>query len=92
MGFEVPLKKIFDLLYRAEMENGLIEHEFDHVLTGEYNGQVNPDPSEVMDHKFMSMTEIDASMKNFPHLYTAWFRMIFPRVKKWYEHISQPEA
>lgn len=92
MGFEVPLRKIFDFLYRAEMDNGLIEHEFDHVLAGQYDGPVNPDPAEVMDHKFMSMTEIEASMETSPHLYTAWFRMIFSRVNKWQKQSGQLEV
>ena len=85
MGFDAPLEKLFDFLYRADMENGLIEHEFDHVLTGSYNGTVSPDPREVLDHKFLSLDEISDSLDKFPQLYTAWFRMVFPRVKKWYQ-------
>ena len=89
MGFDTPIRKVFDFLYRADMENGLIEHEFDHVLVGEYNGVVVPDPAEVVEYKYQSLDAIIDSLKEFPHIYTAWFRMVMPRVKKWYEsHVS----
>src|SRR4249919_2599143 len=31
LGFETPLKKIFQFTYQASFDNGLTEHEFDHV-------------------------------------------------------------
>ena len=34
MGFEVPLKELFSFIYKAPFDNGLTEHEFDHVLIG----------------------------------------------------------
>ena len=89
MGFDTPIRKVFDFLYRADMENGLIEHEFDHVLTGNYDGAVSPDPAEVMEYKYLSLDDISNSLEEFPHIYTAWFRMVMPRVKKWYQgHVS----
>ena len=47
MGIDTPLHKIFDFIYRTEFDNGLTEFEFDHVYTGVYNGQLNPDRQEV---------------------------------------------
>src|ERR1700704_1019373 len=29
MGFTTPVKKIFDFIYKAELDNGLVEYEFD---------------------------------------------------------------
>ncbi|MEI9946718.1 MAG: isopentenyl-diphosphate Delta-isomerase [Chitinophagaceae bacterium] len=49
MGFDTPIEKVFDFVYRAEFENGLTEHEFDHVYAGEYNGEINFNKEEVMD-------------------------------------------
>ena len=40
IGFETSLEKIFDFVYKAAFENGLTEHEFDHVFAGEYEGKV----------------------------------------------------
>ena len=48
-GFETPLKKIFDFIYKAEFENGLTEYEFDHVFVGEYEGNVHFNKEEVID-------------------------------------------
>src|SRR4030095_7998604 len=41
LGFETPVEKVFDFVYKAEFDNGLTEHEFDHVFAGEYEGQLN---------------------------------------------------
>ena len=34
MGLTCPLREVGNFIYRAEFENGLIEHEYDHVLAG----------------------------------------------------------
>src|SRR5690348_15297983 len=83
MGFETDLEKVFDFVYRAEFENGLIEHEFDHVFVGEYNGEVKASDCEVMDYRYSSIQDISHSIKNHPKEYTAWFRLAFPRIEKW---------
>jgi isopentenyl-diphosphate Delta-isomerase len=31
MGFVAPIKKAFDFMYRAELDNGLTEHEFSEI-------------------------------------------------------------
>jgi isopentenyl-diphosphate delta-isomerase len=85
MGFVTPVKKIFDFVYRAEFDNGLIENEFDHVLVGIYNGTVAPNSEEVMDHSFKGLDDINESLLVHPDRYTAWFRLAFPKVKNWWE-------
>ena len=47
MGFDCDLEEIFEFIYRAEFSNGLIEHEYDHVLIGHYNELPNINPEEV---------------------------------------------
>lgn len=78
MGFSVRLTKVFDFIYRAPMDNGLEEHEFDHVLTGIYDGEVLPDPAEVADYCFLSLEEIEASVAAHPGRYTEWFKIAIP--------------
>ena len=91
MGFETELEKVFDFVYKAEFENGLIEHEFDHVFTGEYDGVIDYSREEVMDYTWRSMQEIHKSIENDPSQYTAWFRLAFPMIEKWwskqYKHL-----
>src|SRR5687768_14206462 len=54
MGFDCPLREIFSFTYRAEFDNGLTEHEFDHVFFGEYDGEVIPDTAEVQATRYLS--------------------------------------
>jgi len=84
MGFNVPVEKIFDFVYKTELDNGLTEHEFDHVFAGEYNGPVDPDKNEVMDFCYKDMQETRNSMQSHPEKYTAWFHLAFPGIEEWW--------
>jgi isopentenyl-diphosphate Delta-isomerase len=80
MGFSIELKPLFQFTYKAEFSNGLTEHEFDHVFSGIYNGEVVPDKREVQDHCYKSIAEIDRDIAAHPEKYTAWFKIAFPKV------------
>ncbi|MBI2579676.1 MAG: isopentenyl-diphosphate Delta-isomerase [Candidatus Aenigmarchaeota archaeon] len=82
MGFDCGLKEIFSFVYKAPFDNGLTEHEFDHVFVGEYGGEVAPDKNEVEDCKWISVDEIRKDMKEHPERYTPWFRICLERVLK----------
>jgi isopentenyl-diphosphate delta-isomerase len=83
LGFETPLTKAFDFIYKASFDNGLTEHEFDHVFVGKYEGNVHLNVNEVQDYCYKSMDEIERSLKSHPHKYTAWFLLAFPRIGDW---------
>lgn len=83
MGFTTPLIKIFDFTYRAELDNGLTEHEYDHVFLGVYNGEIYPNPDEVRDYRHMSMDELKDWLQRDPGQFTAWFQIAFPLLEKW---------
>jgi isopentenyl-diphosphate delta-isomerase len=87
MGFEIPVAKIFDFVYKATFDNGLTEYEFDHVFVGEYEGVVNYDKEEVMDVCYQSMPGISHSLKGHPEKYTAWFHLAFPKMEEWWMNI-----
>ncbi|MBC7914163.1 MAG: isopentenyl-diphosphate Delta-isomerase [Pyrinomonadaceae bacterium] len=83
MGFSCPLTKIGMFTYKTEFDNGLTEHEFDHLLLGLYDGEVQPDKTEVEDYKWLNMDEIDdALIKGNAH-FSSWFKLAFPMVKGW---------
>jgi isopentenyl-diphosphate delta-isomerase len=83
LGFETKLSGIFSFTYRAVFENGLTEHEFDHVLIGTYNGQVFPNADEVKDYCFMKPEKIRESLSSHPHKYTEWFKIAFPKLEEY---------
>lgn len=85
MGFETPLEKVFDFIYQASFDNGLTEHEFDHVFVGYYDGNIQVNPAEVNDYTFRTMESIQESLLQQDGLFTAWFEIIFPRVMDWWK-------
>ncbi len=80
MGFNTKLKKAFDFIYKVSFDNGLTEHEFDHVFFGTYDGIITPNAEEVSDYCFMPVEEIKNSIKSHPHKYTEWFKIAFPKM------------
>jgi isopentenyl-diphosphate delta-isomerase len=80
MGFDCELKDLFQFTYRTEFHNGLIEHEYDHVLVGIYNGIIHPDPQEVNDFRYLPVKTILQQIQDTPAQFTSWFRLAFPRV------------
>ena len=83
LGFTTPLKKIFDFQYNAPFDNGLTEHEFDHVFAGNFTGKITPNCDEVQDFIYLPIDEIEISITQNPDEYTAWFCIAFPKVKRW---------
>lgn len=77
MGFETELKDLFHFIYKAPFDNGLTEHELDHVLIGRFEGQPDINREEVEDWKWMSIEHIREDMQRNPGIYTVWFRIIF---------------
>jgi isopentenyl-diphosphate delta-isomerase len=86
MGFNTELFEKTSFIYKAKFDNGLTEHEFDHVLVGSYNHSPIINPNEVDSWKWMSMENVKKDIKDHPENYTAWFKIIF---EKYYKYISQ---
>ena len=77
MGFTTDLKELFHFIYQAPFDNGLTEHELDHVLLGYYHGLPKINKTEVADWKWMNIQSISKSIKTNPQEYTVWFKIIF---------------
>jgi isopentenyl-diphosphate delta-isomerase len=79
MGFDSELREVFHFIYRADLEDGFIENEYDHVLVGSFDGIPKPDPAEVAEWRWVNMAMLSADLKNHPESYTYWFRISFDR-------------
>ena len=84
MGFTTPLEPMFSFIYKSKFDNGLTEHEFDHVLLGYYDKPPFINAIEVSEWKWMSLEKIILEIKNKPEEFTVWFKIIFER---FYNHI-----
>ena len=77
MGFKAELKELFHFIYKAPFDNGLTEHELDHVMIGYYNGEPVINDDEVESWKWMTIEAIKEDMILNPEAYTVWFKIIF---------------
>lgn len=82
LGFNTGLKKLFSFTYKVGFDNGLTEHEYDHVFTGIYDGDIYPNKEEVKDYCFKPVEEIREALEQTPEKFTPWFRIAFPVVIK----------
>lgn len=80
MGLVCGLDFAFSFTYRAEFENGLIEHEFDHVYFGNTDKEPEENPQEVMDWKYVRIEELQKDVLDHPEMYTEWLKICLPRV------------
>lgn len=85
LGIEIPLTEIFSFLYRADVENNLVEHEYDHVFAGEYSKELHPDANEVADYAYCTMNDLSQRLQQHPERFTTWFCIAFPRIKEWWQ-------
>ncbi len=86
MGFVTELKDVVSFIYKASFDNGLTEHEFDHVLVGTYNENPNINIDEVNNFKWMTLEQVKVDMELNPDIYTEWFKIIFD---KFYKHLQE---
>lgn len=89
MGFTVPLEDSVSFIYKAPFDNGLTEHEYDHVLIGYYNDKPIINLDEVASWKWMPVEEVKTDISLRPEIYTEWFKIIF---EKFYKHINKNES
>ena len=80
MGIACPLRELFAFTYRVSFDNGLIEHEFDHVFAGLFNGRPHPETSEVQECKWVEEDALLADIARNPKIYAHWLKLCVRRV------------
>ncbi len=80
MGFECALHRACDFVYRRDLADGLVEHEFDHVFSGRFDGTPAPNAAEVGAWRWADVEEVRADSEARPERYTAWFGLALARL------------
>ncbi|RUO99265.1 isopentenyl-diphosphate Delta-isomerase [Hyphomicrobium sp.] len=74
MGFVSELEPIGTFTYRADLDAGLVEHEFVHVFQGVYSGPIAPNPEECDGYSWSTPEVIRKQIAAVPECFSAWFR------------------
>jgi len=85
MGFVCELTEKTSFIYKAPFDNGLTEHELDHIMVGYYNDDPLINPDEVESFKWMTLEAVKNDIAENPGKYTEWFKIIF---EKYYQFID----
>lgn len=75
MGIDCELRAAFGFIYRAELDGALVEHEYDHVFVGRYEGDPAPDPAEVEGWRWVTMGELRRALRAEPQRYSPWLKL-----------------
>jgi len=78
MGFQCEVNEVFNFIYKADLDKNMIEHELDHVVVGYYQGDIEMNPEEVMDYKYISMEDLVNDIEQNGDHYTVWFKIALP--------------
>ena len=85
LGIFQPLQlhRLAPLYYRAEMPNGLIEHEFDHIFV--CRDTILPftaNPDEVAEWEWVDSAELKRSLNTNPSRYTPWLPLVLDQIEQ----------
>ena len=80
MGISCDLAHLFEFVYRAELDGGLVEYEYDHVFAGRFEEDPEPNDREVSAWRWLTIDEIARDLKRRPLSYTCWFPLLFERL------------
>jgi len=87
MGIKTSLRKVYDFIYKAELDNQLTEHEFDHVFYGVFDKDPILNKDEAEDFKWVDMETLNNDIIKNEDNYTVWFKIAFEYfynyLKKW---------
>ena len=80
MGMQCELKEAFSFVYKADVMQGLVEHEFDHVFIGTSDDLPIINKDEVESFRYDTVENIKADIERNPQNYTAWFKIAFDKL------------
>ncbi len=82
MGFDCELEEKYSFIYKVNFDNGLSEHEYDHVVFGTFNDEPEVNPDEVSDFRYVSIADIKEAIELDKSQFTFWFLVAFDELDK----------
>ena len=84
MGMNATLQHQGYILYRTNpvsigFENGLIEHEYDHIYSGKSDDEPKINADEVHSYQWLSLPEVKERVRSNPEQFTHWFKVAMDR-------------
>lgn len=92
MGLNCETKFLFSFIYQSKFENGLTEHEFDHVYYGVSDDLPQPNPAEVSQWKYVTLDALEKDIASNPANYTVWLGICLPKVIEHLKSLSSSRA
>lgn len=81
MGFDCELSRAFSFLYHTVFDNRMVEHEYDHVFVGRFDGEPLPNSDEVQSWRWMELSDLHREVRNQPDHYTYWLHAALNRAE-----------
>jgi isopentenyl-diphosphate delta-isomerase len=75
MGFDCEVKEAFSFIYKAKLDHGLWEHEFDHFFVGKFDSEPKINPEEADCWKWINLNVLKKDIAENPENYTVWFKI-----------------
>lgn len=82
MGFDCQLERVHEFVYRVEVDNGLIEHEYDHVFVGRCDASPRHHPDEVEAWCWIDPNDLQREAERRPEHFTYWFKRCLAELSK----------
>jgi isopentenyl-diphosphate delta-isomerase len=82
MGVECELTHVVTFEYRADVGEGMLEHEVDHVFRGSFSGAPTPDAAEVSGFRWELLADVRKDCAANPERYSAWLPLALARLGK----------
>lgn len=80
MGMKCETEFRFSFVYKTKFNNGLTEHEFDHVYFGKSDINPEPEKTEVQAWKYCSLEDLEKDIITNPELYTEWLKLCLHKI------------
>lgn len=96
LGAQYSCEEVYSFIYRADLDRGMVEHEFDHVFFGRCHDVspllINTDEIEEVD--WVSVASACSGIMTHPNRYTPWFRIIMidylNYIQSWLKNTYKP--